>query len=89
MGYFKFTSPVRTDNIKVYFNLAFDDTINLSCDSVLNKPIIINERPVGIITEAILDNSGLSINCKGVIWDMNITHSFSLDSKKYMSLEIR
>lgn len=36
---------------------------------MINKPIVSNSIPIGVVTEAELDKTGLWIKCKGIIFD--------------------
>lgn len=48
-------------------------------EDIINKPFIVNNIPIGIITEAILvdeDKSNKYYLCKGIIWENFIYQEF-------------
>lgn len=54
-------------NFKLNIDSAYDKESILS--STINKPIIVNNIPVGVITDVRLDESGLNYDCLGIIWN--------------------
>jgi len=72
-----------TDNMRVNFNLAVSESENFTdIESVINKPIISNRVAIGVITDAKIDESGLWINCSGVIWDKFIGFEFQYSNER-------
>lgn len=64
-----------TDNIRFEFNLVIPDNYE-QIEGMVGYPIIINDKPIGVITESELDDSKLFYKCKGVIWDKFIKPEF-------------
>lgn len=75
----------NTDNMKVEFTLIVNNKINV--DNIINKPIITNDIPVGIITEAKIDESGLYYNCNGIIWGKFIGFGYSSKDNEIFEIE--
>jgi predicted transcriptional regulator len=58
----------NVDNIFINFNIAVEHPEKYNLESIINAPIMSEDKVVGIITEAKIDESGYVCNCKGVIW---------------------
>jgi hypothetical protein len=66
------------DNMLFEYKLEIPDDYR-EIEGIINKPFIVNEIPVGIITEAILvdeDESNKYYLCRGVIWGRFIYQEF-------------
>lgn len=59
---------MSTNNMRIEFNLAIPKNAN-DIANIIGQPIMVEMSPVGIITEAIIDESKQYYQCKGVIWD--------------------
>jgi hypothetical protein len=67
----------HTDNMKIQFNIIVEEAeLDKGTEDIINKPITVNDIPVGVITDAQLDESGLYYNCHGVIWNRFINIEF-------------
>lgn len=75
------------DSMKVEFNLVIDNNNNNE-DDIVNKPIVLDGKPIGVITKAKLDESGLYFNCEGSIWNLYINIEI-FDDNKFSSIEIK
>ena len=52
------------DNMRVQFNIIIPQGINPSSFNLIDKPIIdTNSKPIGVITEAVLEDSGQWYGC--------------------------
>jgi hypothetical protein len=59
---------MSTDNIRIEFNLLIPENTEDIAD-IIGQPIMIDMNPVGVVTEAVIDDSKQYYQCKGVIWD--------------------
>lgn len=77
----------KTDNMRVQFNIVIPQGINPSSFNPIDKPIIdANGNPIGIITEAELDDSEQWYSCKGIIWDRFIGYQLRSDKTDFNCL---
>lgn len=55
------------NNMFIKFTIKKEDRIEVPTESYMGKPIISNERPIGVITSAIEDDNNIMIEAE--IWD--------------------
>ena len=62
---------MKTQNMYINFKLNIDQHHDKQTilTNTINKPIVVNNIPVGIITDIRLDGTGLAYDCLGVIWN--------------------
>lgn len=71
-------------NFRVEFTLLKNDY--LTKEMILDKPIIINENPVGYIDEVI--ETDMDFHCKGLVWDRFINIEFFQQNNELSSVII-
>ena len=77
----------RINCMFVEFNIDVDENNKIDLDNFINKPIIINDIPIGVITDVKLDKSELYYNCLGLIWNRYIKLEFSYNNNLKFQLE--
>jgi hypothetical protein len=73
----------------IKFTIEKENRIKIPTESYIGKPIISNERPIGVITSAIEDDDNIIIEAE--IWDrfVNIKNEYFTDGQYCsMSLDI-
>lgn len=80
-------------NAEITFNMAkeftFDGKTYQCVDNPLhlrNKPIVVDNVPIGTITEAILDSSGTFFKCKGILFSQFMSGQFIINQQKGLHL---
>lgn len=78
-------------NFKLNINLNHDKETTLT--NTINKPIVVNNIPVGAISDIRLDETGLAYECLGVIWskfiDVETRYDYSKESYEIDSIIVK
>lgn len=65
---------MKTQNMYINFKLNIDQNHDKQTilNNTINKPIMINNTPVGVITDVRLDHTVSAYDCTGIVWNKYI-----------------
>lgn len=66
---------MKSNNMYINFKLSLDSNHDKETilASTINRSIVVNNIPVGVITDIRLDHTGLAYDCIGIIWNRFIS----------------
>lgn len=75
---------MKSNNMYINFKLNINENHDKETilASTINKPIVVNNIPVGAISDIRLDETGLGYDCWGVIWSKFIDVETKCDYDK-------